>query len=137
MYEELKKNFTKLLGLICKQDAIPNDKDFKKLDKKCLNDKQNLLDTHQMDIGATTQTSLKDLQITSGKKQAFRADCRVVVINIILKLVEKTPMQYSFVRSSTCLAPKNIANNKKFVSKFKASADELSHIKKSQLKLPI
>ena len=39
MYEELKKNFTKLLGLICKQDAIPNDKDFKKLDKKWLNDK--------------------------------------------------------------------------------------------------
>ena len=34
MYEELKKVFTKLLGLIYKQDAIPNDKDFKKLDKK-------------------------------------------------------------------------------------------------------
>ena len=39
MHEELKKIFTKLLGLICKQDAIPNDKDFKKLDKKWLKDK--------------------------------------------------------------------------------------------------
>ena len=39
MYEELEKNFTKLLGLICKQDAISNDKDFEKLDKKWLNDK--------------------------------------------------------------------------------------------------
>ena len=74
MYEELKKIFTKLLGLICKQDAIPNDKDFKKLHKKWLNNKQNL-NTHQMDIVAATQASLKDLQITSGKKQVFRADC--------------------------------------------------------------
>ena len=32
MYEELKNIFTKLLGLIVKQDAIPNDKDIKKLD---------------------------------------------------------------------------------------------------------
>ena len=61
MYEELKKVFTKLLGLIYKQDAIPNDKDFKKLDKKWLNDKQNLFHTHQMDIGAANQASLKNL----------------------------------------------------------------------------
>ena len=130
MYEEFQKVFTKLLGLICKQDAIPNDKDFKKLDEKWLNEKQNFLDTHQMDIGAATQASAKDLQITSGKKQAFRAECRDVVVNIILKLVEKTPMRYSFVRSSTRLTPRNIANNKKSASKFKALADGLSHIKK-------
>ena len=71
MYEEVKKTFAKFLGLICKQDAIPSDKDFKKLDKKWLNDKQNLLDTHQMDIETATQVSVKDLQITSGKKQVF------------------------------------------------------------------
>ena len=79
-----------------------------------------------MDIGAATQASLKDLQITSGKKPGFRADCRVAVLNI----VEKTLMRYSFVRSSTCLAPKNIANNKKSASKFMALADGLLHIKK-------
>ena len=126
--------FAKLLGLICKQDAIPNDKHFKKLNKKWLNHKQNLLDTHQMDIGAATQASLKDLEITSGK-QTFRADCQVVVVNIILKLVEKTPMRYSFVHSSTCLAPQNIANNKKSASKFKALVDGLSHIKKITAKV--
>ena len=38
-----------IVYLICDQDAIPN--------KKCLNDKQNLLDTQQMDIGAATQAS--------------------------------------------------------------------------------
>ena len=109
------------MGLLCKQDGIPDDKYFKKLDKKWLNDKQNLLDTYQMDMRAATQASLKDLQITSGKKQAFRTDCRVFVVNIILKLVEKTPVRYSFVRSSTCLDPKSIANNKK-------SAHSLRHL---------
>ena len=44
-----------IVYLICKQDAIPNDKDFKELDEKWLNDKQNFLDTHHMDIGAATQ----------------------------------------------------------------------------------
>ena len=38
-------------------------------------------------------------------------------------------MQYSFVCSSPCLAPKNIENNKKSASKCKALADGLSHIK--------
>ena len=69
-----RKRFTKLLGLICKQDAIPNDKDFKKLDKKGPNNKQNFLDTHQMGIGAAAQASPKDLQITSGKKHH---ECRL------------------------------------------------------------
>ena len=88
-----------------------------------------------MDIGAATQASLKDLKITSAKKQAFRADCRVVVVNIILKLVEKTPMRYCFVRSSTCLALKNIANKQKSASKFRALADGLTHIKKITAKV--
>ena len=57
------------------------------------------------------------------------------MVNIILKLVEKTPMRYSFVRSSTCLAPKNIANNQKSASKFKALADGLSCIKKITAKV--
>ena len=87
----------------------------------------NNLDTHQMDIGAATQASILKI-FTSRKKQAFSPDCRVVVVNIILKSVEKTPMQYSFVHSSTCLAPKNIANTKKSASKFKVCSDGLFHI---------
>ena len=114
MYEKLKKNFTKLLALISKQDVIPNHKDFKKLDKNWLNNKQNLLDTHEMEIGLATQASLKDIQITSGKKQTFFA--------------EKTPMWYSFIRSSTWLALRNIGSNKKSGSKFKALSDGLYHI---------
>ena len=61
-----------------------------------------------MDIGAAP---VKDLQITSRKKYTFLDDCQVVVVNIILKLFEKTAM-----------------HNKKSASKFKAFADGLSHI---------
>ena len=39
-------------------------------------------------------------------------------------------MRYSFVRSFTSLTSKNIANNEKSASKFKALADGLFHIKK-------
>ena len=52
-----------------------------------------------------------------------------MLVNIILKLVEETPMQFSFVCSSTPLALKNIVNNKKSSSKFKALAEGLSQIK--------
>ena len=45
-----------------------------------------------MDIGAATQAFLKDLKITTGKKQATWADCWIVVVNINLKLVVKTPV---------------------------------------------
>ena len=44
-------------------------------------------------------------------------------------------MRYSFVRSFTSLNPKNIANNKKSTSKFKALADGLFHIKKITAKV--
>ena len=84
-----------------------------------------------MDIGAATQAVLKDLKITTGKKQATWVDCWIVVVNINLKLVVKTPMWYSFVCSSTSLAPKNILNDKKSASKCKALADGLFHIEKN------
>ena len=61
MYDELKETFTKYLGLICKQNAVSNDKDFNNQDKKWLSDKENLLDTNQVGIGAATPASLKDL----------------------------------------------------------------------------
>ena len=63
-----------IVYLICDQDAIPN--------KKCLNDKQNLLDTQQMDIGAATQERSSNYL---KKRQPFCADCRVFVVNVILK----------------------------------------------------
>ena len=57
------------------------------------------------------------------------------MVNAILKSVEKTPMRCSFVPSSTSLAPKNSANNKKSASRFKALADGLSHLKKITVKV--
>ena len=68
-----------------------------------------------MEVGAATQAFLKDLE-NLRKKAGFCVDCRIVLVNIILKLVEKTPMRYSVVCSSTWLALKNIANNKKALS---------------------
>ena len=58
-----------------------------------------------MEVGAATQASLKDLE-NLRKKAGFCVDCRIVLVNIILKLVEKTPMRYSVVFSSTWLALK-------------------------------
>ena len=90
-----------IVYLICEQDAIP---------------KKSVSTTNRTFLILNKWTLEQPPKSHPSQPATFRADCRVFVVNVILKLVEKTPMRYSFVGSSTCLAPKNIANNKKSAS---------------------
>ena len=42
------------------------------------------------DIGAATKVSLKGAQLSEEKKNEFRGQCRTMVLDILVKLVEKS-----------------------------------------------
>ena len=55
-------------------------------------DKNNHLEHTLVDIGAATKVSLKGIQLSVEKKNKFRGQCRTMVLDILVKLGEKTPL---------------------------------------------
>ena len=92
MFSELEKIFSRLIRLIFKQEklTIPITERIK---KKWLMDKNNHLEHDAfVDIGAATKVSLKGVQLSEEKKNKFRGQCRTMVLDILVKLAEKTPL---------------------------------------------
>ena len=62
-------------------------------------DKNNHLEHDALvDIGAATKVSLEGVQLSEEKKNRFRGQCRTMVLDILVKLEEKTPLRYAVVR---------------------------------------
>ena len=89
-------------------------------------DKDNLQDLSKIDIGAGAQTALKELNLFPENIRKFKADCCDIQA-VILKLVEKTPLRYNFVRLSSALVRKHVVENReKYSDRFRFLVDGLS-----------
>ena len=108
MFSKLEKIFNRLMRLIFKQEklTIPITERIK---KKWLMDKNNHLEHDALvDVGAATKVSLKGVQLSEEKKNKFRGQCRTLVLDILDKLAEKTPLRQAVVRCASSLSPGNM-----------------------------
>ena len=72
-------------------------------------DKNNHLEHDALvDVGAATKVSLKGVQLSEEKKNKFRGQCRTLVLDILDKLAEKTPLRQAVVRCASSLSPGNM-----------------------------
>ena len=72
-------------------------------------DKNNRLEHDALgDIGAATKVSLKGFQLSEEKKSKFRRQCRIMVLDILVKLAEKTPLCYAVVICASSLSSGNM-----------------------------
>ena len=97
MFSKLEKIFNRLMRLIFKQEklTIPITERIK---KKWLMVKNNHLEHDALvDIGAATKVSLKGVQLSEEKKNKFKGQCRTILLDILVKLAEKTPLRYPVV----------------------------------------
>ena len=124
MYEELENILCRLLGLIYRKEAL-SEKIQNILKKDWLQNKVNLLNVNQIDIGAAAQTALKEALIKFEKRQNFLLDCQVVIKTIIFNLIEKTPLKYNLVKFASCLVP----------NRFRLMVDGLSSHNKHTFKI--
>ncbi|KAG8178496.1 hypothetical protein JTE90_023424 [Oedothorax gibbosus] len=83
-----------------------------------LNDKQNLLKVEYVDIGFATKAAFKKCKnVSSSDVEFFRSQCLVFMEGIVVKLLEKSPLSYSFTRSMSCLVPQKIASDDALANK--------------------
>ena len=72
-------------------------------------DKNNHLEHDALvDIGTVTKVSLKVVQLSDEKKNNFKGQCRTMVLDILVKLAEKTPFCYALIRCASRLSPGNM-----------------------------
>ena len=108
MFSELEKIFSRLIRLIFKQEklTIPI---MERIKKKRLMDKNNHLEHDALvDIIAATKVSLEGVQLSEEKKNKFKGQCRTMVLDILVKLAEKTPLRYAVIFCASSLSCGNM-----------------------------
>ena len=89
---------------------------------------------NQIDIGAATQTALKEALIKPEKKRRSLLDCQLT-IKAILNLIENTSLKYNLVKLASCLLPKHSKNCETPANRFSPMVDGLSSHKKITSKI--
>jgi len=78
--------------------------------------KENQSPTDKVKIGAACEEALKEnLRSKKMSERAvmdFRAECKEVMIVLVSKLTEKSPLKYNLVRHASCLDPRKIVSNR-------------------------
>ena len=97
MCAELEKIFDKLHRLIFRQESFAAPI-INKLKKKWLNNTECRLESGLVDFGAATKALLNDVMALAEKKRKFRGQCKQKVLEILLKLSERSPLRYTIVR---------------------------------------
>lgn len=137
MFDELSTIVYRLLRLVYKQGKINEKKFLSDLMKDAfLQNKENKMDVLQIDVGAAAKNSLSLVQVSAEKKRKFRNDCQKVVEVILLKLLERLPINKSLVIQASSLSPINMQQSpNRSTKRFKALSDNLFAAKKIKAKV--
>ena len=80
---------------------------------------------------ALEQDLLQQAKVSAEKKRSFRDDCKKIIIDILVKLQENTPLRYNIIRKSLALVPSNMVHKSENYSiRFKELADKLHSLNK-------
>ena len=84
-----------------------------------------------IDIGAAAKDILDKIQISFEKKLKFKKDCKKMVLNVLLKFKERSPLKYSVLRNCSSLSPRNMVRSSEECSlQFTSLVDKFYVMKK-------
>ena len=63
-------------------------------------------------VGIAISNLLKEVSISSEKKMKFKKECRMMIVKILTKVKERSPLKYSVVRNASSLSPVNMVRKK-------------------------
>ena len=86
MYDELSNVSKRLIALLYKKEKIDEAKIVSKVMKEdCLKNKSNQME-FLIYIGAAAKDDLSKAKVATEKKRKFRGECKLFVVNLLLKL---------------------------------------------------
>ena len=126
VFDELSLILYRLLRLVYKKKKLDSESLNKLMTESFLQQKENQLEEYLIDIGAATNDTLKNLTIGPEHKRKFRDDCKLIVVEILVKLSERLPTNKSVVVAASSISPINIAKVPlKAEKRFKVLTDNL------------
>ena len=79
-----------------------------------------------IELPTATKNLLKSKVLQEDKKCQFKKECLVMLVAIVKKLQERSPLQYLVVRSASCLSPLRIVRDKEgSIVRFTSLVDSL------------
>ena len=106
MFTELENIYNKLLRLVFRQTCLKKTTSIaNRLRKDWIENKENYLENDLVNIGAATKLKLQKTNVKSESKRKLQCECKQFVRDVLLKINEKSPMQFSIVQNTRSLDP--------------------------------
>ena len=101
MFEELERIYNNLLRLVIRRHSLEETQSItKRLKKEWLENKANHPENGLVNIGAATKLKLHHATVRAETKRNFIGEYNKFIINILVKISERSPMQFSIVRNA-------------------------------------
>lgn len=106
LYTSLQSMIRQLMAKFVKPNVLEKQTIFK-ID---LSDNNNLLPPEKVDLGYGTKKALSQCDVTHKDIMAFRTECHTFMKTMVSKILDHTPLAYSFTKGITCLDPEVAIN---------------------------
>ena len=82
----------------------------KKIKKEWVTNKNNCLEDGLVDVGSAMKYLLEQAKVSVEKKRALKGECKKMIIDILVKLQENTPLGHTIIRNFLALVPINVVH---------------------------
>ena len=130
IFSELEKTFSQLIRLVFRKGVTDQASTISKKIKSGLQIKKNYLEDCLVDVGSAIRYLLQQAKVSAEKKRSFKGDCNKMIIDILVKLQENTPLRYN-IQNYSALVPSNMVHKgENCIIKFRELADKLYYLNK-------
>ena len=122
----LESMFKTLMKMFVRREILDEAVTGYKLVKIDLTNSSNIVPSELINLPTATKNLLKSNILSEDKKRQFKKDSITILVAIVRKLQERSPLKYLVVRCASCIAPLNMVRNKDECSvKFTKLIDKL------------
>ena len=108
----LESMFRTLMKMFVRREVLDEAVTGYKLVKIDLTNSSNIAPSELINLPTATKNLLKSNILSEDKKRQFKKDCITILVAIVSKLQERSPLKYLVVRCASCIAPLNMVLNK-------------------------
>ena len=108
LHSEVEKLLRELMGRFIKPKVLSEATTAYKLTSIDVDDVSCGLKLSELGIGVATKEALRQSKTKDVDKEKFRLECKQVMITMVKKIIERSPIRYKMAKCATCLDPVKI-----------------------------
>lgn len=105
LYSHLNELLRSLMNRFVKRSKMANAIDIRSVILLDLQDPTNLIEVGKVDVGFSTKKVLKELKLSEREILGFKHECQKILVAVVTKLLDKSPLKYRLVKGLTSLNP--------------------------------